>query len=752
MTRERKNKELLISDLEPFWWGTLSPEHTRQLEGVKALLERSRAVEMSRQMTHAPATVRTGDALGALDRMPVVAKPEASSQKLGTKARASGREKRQSMNRRTRPGPTVVREVAATEHDRRAVRLAVEHCLTRSSVVTEVHLLGEACRNWGRGQTSYLGIRKAIREAGLLHGVRNGITYVTTQEVWNEEKRLKERCVYGKGRFEPMNSHWQIYDEKLNAEQRSAVFHALNSRDFIQGISGIAGAGKTRVLQEIKRGAEAGLTRLIALGPLAATAHEILRKDGFAEAETIARFMLDESLQESARGAALLVDEAGLISMRLGDPFFEKAEKLGARVILVGDTGQNNPVERGRAFEFLRKDAGMAVAELTEIQRQDGAYRQFVELYASGEVRRAVTSLWSMGAMHELPLEELRRRLAADYVEAIERGKKAMVVAPTHVECDYLTEAIRENLKAKKRLGAGVVWDTLKNLSFTDAQKSDPDHYQRGQVVQFNGHVKGFALGEQVEVLSHGDGVVRVRQVDGYHSKIKALPLSHPETFSVYERAKMEICPGDLLHVTCNGRTEDRHRLSNSTIHAVDYIDQQGRLVLENGWRVGRDFKHLDYGWVVTPFVAQGKTVDVVLASQTMALSAPATNRRGFHVASTRGREELKVYTDNFEWLKDAVTVDRERPMVMELDMSTPGQERGLLAAELGRHGPESLEADAPERVLSTKLGGLDTPELIRGAGEQFKEIMEEGRLREMEKELEIQRGLAEAVEIEMGM
>jgi hypothetical protein len=68
--------------------------------------------------------------------------------------------------------------------------------------------------------------------------------------------------------------------------------------------------------------------------------------------------------------------------------------------------------------------------------------------------------------------------------------------------------------------------------------------------VQINGHVNGFALGEQVEVVGVREGMVRVRCKDGYNSNIRALPLSEQETFSVYERAKMEICEGDRLRIT----------------------------------------------------------------------------------------------------------------------------------------------------------------------------------------------------------
>ena len=72
-------------------------------------------------------------------------------------------------------------------------------------------------------------------------------------------------------------------------------------------------------------------------------------------------------------------------------------------------------------------------------------------------------------------------------------------------------------MKQKQRLGKGVEWEVLRDLSWTEAQKSFPLSYCKGQVVQFNRHVKGFALGERVEVIDIKDEVVRVRSKTWLH-------------------------------------------------------------------------------------------------------------------------------------------------------------------------------------------------------------------------------------------
>ena len=62
--------------------------------------------------------------------------------------------------------------------------------------------------------------------------------------------------------------------------------------------------------------------------------------------------------------------------------------------------------------------------------------------------------------------------LAADYLQAVNDNKSALVVSPTHAEGGRVTEKIRAELKTLQKLGATekeVV--QLKNLRWTEAQR-----------------------------------------------------------------------------------------------------------------------------------------------------------------------------------------------------------------------------------------------------------------------------------------
>lgn len=340
MTRENKSKTLLMPELRELWWVGLSEEDKKPFKRVEMLLQRSRTTELSREITLTPETKveRTADLLGQQRQVA-----------------GDGKRERKSLNRQTKPGPAAVEVVQPTEHDRRAVAFAMEHLYERQSMVTERQLIGEAFRGWSLGRATLAGVRQVIAETPLLRADRNGREYVTTAEVMAEEQRLVNQCQAGKGRLEEINPYWRIEDTALNAKQQAAVKHILTSKDWVVGISGKAGTGKTTLLHEVRRGVEAGCYKLIPLAPSAEAARDTLRKEGFQNAETVAKLLTSERFQKEARGAVWLVDEAGLLSTRQTDKLFALAKELDARLVLVGDVGQHHAVERGQAFDLLER-------------------------------------------------------------------------------------------------------------------------------------------------------------------------------------------------------------------------------------------------------------------------------------------------------------------------------------------------------------------------------------------------------------
>ena len=140
-------------------------------------------------------------------------------------------------------------------------------------------------------------------------------------------------------------------------------------------------------------------------------------------------------------------------------------------------------------------------AEVKEIKRQSGDYKEAVKALSEGRVAEGFKRLDDLGWVREIPDDERDRQLAADYVQAVREGKTALVVSPTHAEGNRITAEIRNNLRQAGKLGTDErTFVALENANLTEAERGDAVNYAPGDVLQFHQNAKGFTRGERVTV------------------------------------------------------------------------------------------------------------------------------------------------------------------------------------------------------------------------------------------------------------
>lgn len=531
-----------------------------------------------------------------------------------------------------------------------SVNRAVEHCFERCSVVPERKLMTEALKR-SVGSSSATAVHAKVRGYGLISAERDGRRLVTTRAVLDEERGMLAFARKGRGACARLASGSHTFTrEWLNESQRSAVSHILESRDRVILVRGAAGVGKTSMMKETVEAIQATGKRVFTFAPSADASRGVLRAEGFSDADTVARLLSDERLQAQIQGQAIWIDEGGLLGTRAMSQVFEIARKREARVIISGDRRQHSSPERGAALRLLEEEAGLVPAEIRQIQRQKAEYREAVQSLSDGDVEKGFQRLDRLGWIREVTETERYKALAEDYVSTLRQGKTAIVVSPTHLEGEWITDEIRSHLKRAGTLqGSERRVGVLENSNLTEGERADAVNYTPGDVLVFHQNGKGYRKGDRLVVDANRP------------------PIEERTKFQVFRPSVLPIAPGEIIRITRNGTTKDGgHRLNNGALFAVKGFDADGDVVLNNGWTIDKDFGHLAHGYVVTSHASQGKTVDRVLIGQS-ADSFPASSREQFYVSVSRGREKATIYTDDKSALLGAVQRSDDRLTATEL-------------------------------------------------------------------------------------
>ncbi|MCB1095900.1 MAG: relaxase domain-containing protein [Verrucomicrobiae bacterium] len=332
-----------------------------------------------------------------------------------------------------------------------AVDHALGHCFERRSVMRESLVLAIAIKH-AVGRATAEQVTAAFEEhPDIICRKLGSYRYVTTRTMLEMESRMIGLAKLGKYSCAPFgDADHQFKAVFLDQGQRRAVLHLLTSRDKLMAVRGPAGAGKSSMMQEaISAIEEKTGRRVFTFAPTAMASRHVLRDKGFHDADTVQQLFNSKEKQEQIRGQCIWIDEAGLLSVRQMLAIFELAESSDARVVLSGDVRQHRAVEAGDALRILQARGTVVPAELTQIHRQQGAYREAMRRMGDGDVPGGYCAMEELGWVHEVANDNRHEKVANDYLDVLGRNKTSLVVAPTHLEGRKVTELIRKGCGPK---------------------------------------------------------------------------------------------------------------------------------------------------------------------------------------------------------------------------------------------------------------------------------------------------------------
>jgi len=247
---------------------------------------------------------------------------------------------------------------------------------------------------------------------------------------------------------------------QLSDEQRTAVEHVAGG-ERIAAIIGRAGAGKTTMMKAAREAWEACGYRVVG-GALAGKAAEGLEKEAGIRSRTLSSWELRwrQDRNKLDTKTVFVLDEAGMVSSRQMAALVETVAKYGAKLVLVGDPEQLQPIEAGAAFRAICDRIGYA--ELETIYRQREQWMREASLcLARGNVAEALNAYRSqgrlIGASHKT---DAISRLIADWDRDHDPDKSSLILAHLRRDVRKLNELARQKLVERGLVDDGSIFKT----------------------------------------------------------------------------------------------------------------------------------------------------------------------------------------------------------------------------------------------------------------------------------------------------
>lgn len=290
-------------------------------------------------------------------------------------------------------------------------------------------------------------------------GKHYGEERFTTREMLELEKRLLSTIEKLNGN-ESLASSQDVLVRKLgdfhelSEEQMNAVMHITSGTGGFAVVSGMAGTGKTRMLEAAQSIWEEEGREVIGAA-LAARAVKELEGGADIESSTIAKliYLAEKDRLPMNEKTVLVVDEAGMVAT----PDLEKLAFLcnakGSKLVLIGDEKQLQPIGPGAPFMELGERYGQA--ELRDIRRQNEAWaRRAVKDLAEGRAQEALEAFVSRGLVTVSETkEEAMQALVSDWQKDARPIKETLLLAGTRADVDKLNRFAQQSRAEKGEIG-----------------------------------------------------------------------------------------------------------------------------------------------------------------------------------------------------------------------------------------------------------------------------------------------------------
>lgn len=505
------------------------------------------------------------------------------------------------------------------------------------------------------------------------------------------------------------------FDERIWTKQSKAVHDLTRNTGGVAVLKGFAGAGKTTVMTCVRQVYEAHGFTVIG-GALAGKAAENLQKEAEIQSNTLAGLLakIEAGSERLTPKHIVVIDEAGMVDSELMFGLVKACESSGAKLVVLGEAEQLQPVGAGGIFRAMEKilvekaaDSG-GVQVLDDITRQKGEFKWLTEAILDirrGDGEKGLQALIDHDLLKMQKDEDnVVSAMVGDWFNDKSKYEKKLMIAGTRAECSELNATARA-----LRREAGE----LKSQDFEVECRVKEDSPSV---------VRKFAVGERIAFFKKD-------------SKLGDTPLTHEQIRKLSKRERKEYeerVKGVQNGVYATIEKIEPSRFGKSAILTVKLDD--GRKVkfdTSKSLNIKPKFKRegfldffetkkydfIDYAYAITVHKSQGQTVDqcYVKASDNM------MDREWGYVAMSRSKGATTLYATQEQSEDLAYKLSKSRMKGTTLDYEVVDKTEFM--SERGLDVDALFEAESKGK-FDKKIETI-VQAITWGSGEDIRKLME---------------------------
>jgi len=460
----------------------------------------------------------------------------------------------------------------------------------------------------------------------------------------------------------------------LTYEQARAATRALSSDSRAFVIQGVAGAGKSAMIDAIARVAEDQSREVLGLST-AETTVNALRNGSNIAGQNISSFVNQhirgalacsgrqyEDSKRELSGKILILDEASLVGnnptrnlLRIADAFDV------AKLIMIGDRNQLLPVEHGNTFAMIQA-AGPEMAVLSTSQRQKTDDMKGV---AEASRNRDIASAFDI--LGDRIVEGGREflQVAAQRWLALPPEERARtdVYTSGRAAKASLNQAIQDGLKEEGTIkGEGIKLDTLVPVNLAREELRYAHNYENGMTLRVlrDSAVGKLGKGDYRVVSVENGGRVWLMGPDGKNRYIRPDLIDANERrdpLKLFEKDQIRLHEGDQIRWGERDKERDIFKSEKAKVLAVGpegITIENARGRVEIVQPTDRIMKSVSLSYAINMHQAQGMTGDKGIGVLNPNERNLSTSRL-FHVMATRIKYDLEIVTSNAVMLQNVI-------------------------------------------------------------------------------------------------